>query len=84
MYWMGGFGMAAFTVRQGKRYRATISLGLLERLASNDMISERLRAAGFSDISVSGSGSARVAEATWGRPDRIGEMPSQVTEVVEI
>lgn len=76
--------MAAFTVRQGKRYRATISLGWLERWAGNDTIAERLRTAGFSDVSVSGSGATRVAEAIWVGPDTTGEMPAQVTEVVEI
>ncbi len=39
--------MGNFTVKRGRRYRATISLGLLESLAGNDMIAGRLRAAGF-------------------------------------
>jgi hypothetical protein len=76
--------MATFTVRQGKRYRATISLGWLERWAGNDTITEKLRAAGFSDVSVSGSGSTRVAEALWPGPDTTGDMPSQITEVIEV
>jgi hypothetical protein len=76
--------MATFTVQQGKRYRATIALGSLERWAGNDTIAERLRAAGFSEVSVSGSGGQRVAEAVWAGPDTTGEMPSQVTEVIEI
>ena len=76
--------MAAFTVQQGKRYRATIALGWLERLAGNDMIAEKLRSAGFSEVSVSGSGGLRVAEAVWAQPDSTGDMPAQVTEVVEI
>jgi hypothetical protein len=76
--------MAAFTVEQGKRYRATIALGWLERLAGNDMIAEKLRSAGFIEVSVSGSGGLRVAEAVWAQPDSSGEMPAQVTEVVEI
>ena len=76
--------MAAFTVQQGKRYRATIALGWLERLAGNDMIAGKLRAAGFTEVSVSGSGGLRIAEAVWAQPDSTGEMPAQVTEVVEI
>ena len=75
--------MATFTVKQGKRYRATISLGLVERLASNDMIADRLRAAGFTDITASGSGATRVAEARWPGADATAEMPSQVTDVIE-
>jgi len=76
--------MAAFTVRQGKRYRATISLGWVERWAGNDTVAEKLRSAGFTDVSVSGSGGARVAEALWPGPDTTGELPAQITEVIEI
>jgi hypothetical protein len=76
--------MATFTVRQGKRYRATITLGWLERLASNDTIAEQLRASGFSDVIVSGSGSTRVAEGGWSGADATAEMPSQITQVTEI
>jgi hypothetical protein len=75
--------MATFTVKQGKRYRATIALGLVERLASNDMIADRLRAAGFTDVTVSGSGATRVAEARWSGADATAEMPNQITDVVE-
>jgi len=69
---------------QGKRYRATITLGWLERWAGNETIAERLRAAGFSEVSVSGSGATRMAEAVWAGPDATGDMPAQVTEVIEI
>jgi hypothetical protein len=76
--------MAAFSVRQGKRYRATISLGLVERLATNDVIADRLRAAGFSEVSVNGSGATRLAEALWPGADTSAELPTQLTEVVEL
>ena len=76
--------MATFTVRQGKRYRATVMLAGIERWASNDMIAARLRETGFSEVSVSGLGTTRVAEALWPGPDSTGEMPAQVTEVVGI
>lgn len=76
--------MATFTVRQGKRYRARISLGLLERLASNDTIAERLRAAGFTEISVSGSGPTRAADALWSGADATAELPKQIVEVNEV
>ena len=71
--------MATFTVKQGKRYRATITLGWLERWAGNETIAERLRAAGFSEVSVSGSGGTRMAEAVWAgpsmrlRPERLAD-----------
>jgi hypothetical protein len=76
--------MAAFTVHQGKRYRATVSLGMLERFASNDLIADRLRTAGFTDITVTGAGSTRSAEALWSAADATAEMPKQVAEVVEL
>jgi hypothetical protein len=57
--------MAAFTVQQGKRYRATITLGGIERWASNEMIAGKLREAGFSEVVVSGVGNTRTAEAVW-------------------
>lgn len=76
--------MASFTVHQGKRYRATITLGGIERWASNEMIAGKLREAGFSEVTVSGIGNTRVAEALWAGPDTTGEMPSQVTDIVEV
>jgi hypothetical protein len=75
--------MAKFTVRQGKRYRATLTLSGIERWASNDTIASRLRDAGFSEVKVSGLGITRVAEALWPGVDTTAEMPAQVTEVVE-
>lgn len=75
--------MATFTVRQGKRYRATLSLGWLERWASNETIAGKLRDAGFSEVKVDGSGGTRQAEALWPGPDTTAEMPSQIVEVIE-
>lgn len=76
--------MTKFTVRQGRRYRANISLGMLESLAGNPVIAERLRQAGFSDVSVSGSGNTRQAEALWPNEDATAEMPAQIRAVTEI
>lgn len=76
--------MAAFTVQQGRRYRATISLGVLERIASNETIADRLRQAGFAEVRVSGSGGMRHAEGVWPRADATAEMPPQIAEVTEI
>jgi hypothetical protein len=76
--------MATFTVREGKRYRATLSLGLLERFASNETIAERLRAAGFSDVVVTGAGASRMAEALWPGADASAELPRQIADVVEL
>ena len=76
--------MATFTVRQGRRYRATITLGWLERWAGNDTIAGKLRDAGFAEVKVEGSGGTRHAEAIWPGPDTTAEMPSQITEVIEV
>jgi hypothetical protein len=76
--------MAMFTVRQGKRYRATIALGLVERLASNDMIADKLREAGFAEVKVTGGGGMRYAEVLWPGADMTAELPSQVASVAEV
>ena len=76
--------MASFTVHQGKRYRATIALGLLERWASNDTIADRLEAAGFTEMSISGSGRTRIAEALWPGSDATADLPQQITQVLEL
>jgi hypothetical protein len=76
--------MSNFTVRQGRRYRATLRLGLLEQLADNETIAERLQAAGFADVTVSGSGAMRTAEALWPNRDASAALPAQITEVVEL
>jgi hypothetical protein len=61
-----------------------LSLGVLERFATNGMIADRLREAGFSDISVTGSGATRLAEALWPGADTSAELATQLTEVVEL
>lgn len=76
--------MSEFTVRQGRRYRATISLGLLEQLAGNEVIAEKLRAVGFAEVEVSGRGDTRTAVALWPSEDRAAPLPPQVTSVVEL
>jgi hypothetical protein len=73
-----------FTVRRGRLYQATLSLGMLESFASNEMIADRLRAAGFSEVDVAGTGASRSARALWGNDDATAEMPPQVLSVTEI
>ena len=76
--------MPTFTVRRGKRYQATISLGLLERFAGNETIAAKLQDVGFEDVYVSGRGSTRYAEALWPGPDTSAPLPSQITSVSEV
>ena len=76
--------MTNFTVRRGCRYRASLRLGLLEQFADNAMIADKLAAAGFTDVQVTGSGADRTAEASWDRDDASAPLPSQVSEIVEV
>ena len=74
--------MTEFTLRKGRRYRATIALSWLERLASNATIAAPLREAGL--VSVSGGGATRHATALWPLDDNTAEVPPQVVEIVEL
>ena len=76
--------MATFTVRTGKSYAATISLGPLERFATNEMIASKLQSAGFSQIRVWGTGGTRYAEACWSGADATAELPPQISRIAEV
>jgi hypothetical protein len=76
--------MPTFTVRRGRRYRATITLGRIERLAGNETIAQRLRDAGFTEVRVRGTGATRTAEALWPKDDASAPLPPQVSSVVEV
>lgn len=68
-------------LEHGKTYRAEISLGFFEGIASNDVIAVKLTEAGFGEVVVSGTGRKRVAQGVWmGRPQE-AELPKQVTRV---
>lgn len=73
-----------FNLQRGKRYRATITLGFVERLASNDMIADKFRSAGFKDVSVQGEGGTRYAEGVWDSEDMRPSYPPQISEVLEV
>ena len=76
--------MAKFTVHKGRRYRATIKLTGLKRLASNATIAGVLLGAGFAEVSVEGSGGTRYAEALWPKADATAEIPPEVVKVEEL
>ena len=76
--------MAEFTVQQGKRYRAEISLRFFERIVSNETIESRLREAGFTDVRAEGRGATRHAEAIWPGPDTTATMPAQIASLAEV
>lgn len=73
-----------FELQRGKRYRATLTLGFIERLASNETIADRFRAAGFTDVDVTGEGGTRYAEGVWSSDDFRPSYPPQVSEVSEV
>ena len=70
-----------YTVKQGVRYYAQIKLSGFEALASNDQIAEKLKAAGFSDVLVTGNGANRGASATWLGKDATADIPSEIYHV---
>ncbi len=76
--------MAKFTVRKGRRYRATIKLTGLKRLASNETVAGVLETTGFSEVHVEGSGGTRYAEALWPKADVTAEIPPEIVKIEEI
>jgi hypothetical protein len=69
----------------GARYSGTITLSGFEALASNDMVKEKLEGGGFSNVTVSGSGSSRQAQGTWTKAATAdGAVPPQVTGLTMI
>ena len=80
----GGAPPKTFTVLHGHRYRATLALSGLEQFASNDTVEGRLQGYGFTNVTVTGSGGTRIAEATWSGPDTTAQLDSHIVSVVEI
>ena len=82
---IASFGNASFageiTVREGKRYCATLALNSVERLADNALIARKFRALGFSRVHVSGTGAMRRVEGVWHRKDASATLPRQIVAV---
>jgi hypothetical protein len=73
-----------FTVREGKRYRATVTLNSVERLADNALIASKFRALGFIKVRVSGAGAIRRVEGVWSRKDASALLPRQIVAVAKL
>jgi hypothetical protein len=72
-------------VHQGKKYRATVVLSFLERqFANNKDITDRLAAAGFSNVIVTGDGGERHAEGLWAGPDITGPLDPHLSHIEEM
>jgi len=76
--------MPRYTVHKGKRYQATVSLGLFQSVASNEMVADKFREVGFTDVVVTGSGHTRRAEGSWHHKSAAAEIPDEITEIREI
>jgi subtilisin family serine protease len=74
----------SFTVRHGRRYRATLVLTGFEQFAGNDQIAGRFAQLGFTDVVVTGVGGTRQAEGTWSGTDTIAPLDPHVTHVAEL
>ena len=82
------FGSATFagefTVREGKRYRATLALDSVERLFDNALIARKFSALGFSKVRVSGTGATRRVEGVWPRKDATASLPHQIIAIARL
>jgi hypothetical protein len=76
--------MPRYTVRQGRRYRATIELGIIERWASNETVAGKFEEVGFTEVEVAGSGRTRLGTGLWPHPDASAEIPPEIVSVDEI
>ena len=76
--------MARFTVENGTRYQATINLGFVQRLASNDMVADKFRKVGFTNVTVTGSGRTRLATGSWSGDNASAEIPDEVAHIEQI
>ncbi len=76
--------MADFTVEKGKRYRATITLGMLQSMASNETVAQKLTEAGFTDVSVTGSGRTRTATGQWAKDTVSGAIPQEISGISQL
>jgi hypothetical protein len=72
----------SYTLQRDRRYKATLTLGFLESLASNATIAARFMALGFSDVKVTGEGATRYAEGVWNAEETtLSALPRQIADV---
>ena len=72
------------TVHEWKRYRATLALGSVERLAGNAQIAQKFRALGFVSLRVSGSGAKRRVEGVRPGKETSANLPPQIVAVAKL
>ena len=77
--------MSLFTLQQGHRYEATITLGIFERWIGNDALQAKLQAPGaFQDVIVTGDGGLRFIKGTWSGPDEQVKVDPHLSSISEI
>lgn len=65
----------------GASYAATVTLGLVDRLGSNDQVKQRFESVGFIQVQIFGSGKHRTVKGKWAGPTAEHEVPSQVNNI---
>ena len=73
--------MAIYTVRRASVYRATISLGWFQSVASNETVADKFREAGFAEVTVWGTGRQRTGTALWPKEDANAQIPDEITDI---
>jgi len=76
--------MRRFTVEKDKRYEARITLGFVQRLATNEMVAGKFMEVGFTDVVVTGSGRTRHATGLWPHHNATAEIPTEIDHIHEI
>jgi kumamolisin len=73
-----------FTVHQGHRYSATVTLSGFEQLASNSTVEDKLTGLGFRDVAVTGSGGTRQAVGIWTGPDTTVQLDPHLSNITDL
>jgi len=73
-----------FTVLQGHRYSASVTLSGFEQLASDSMIADKLTQLGFQGVTVTGSGGTRQAMGVWTGPDTTAQLDPHLTDITDL
>lgn len=73
-----------YTVKTNHRYRATVTLGFFESLASNDQVAQAFAGYGFTSVVATGDGTTRTVEGNWLGPDTTAPIDHHITEIVDL
>lgn len=74
-----------FTVHDGKRYRATVTLSAIEQLlVTNAMIAGLFAQLAFNEVAVTGDGATRQATGLWMGADTTMALDPHLSDVVEL